>query len=82
MVYDEQGKLTEVLVTYDENTKSGSNFNERKPNGTIQYVSMKHAIPAQFNYFEDLIVETDANKDLNVLEKFNQDSWIKKRRFC
>lgn len=81
VVYNEDGSIKEILATYDVNTKSGTNFNERKPNGTIQFVSASHAIPTQFNFYEDLIIETEENKDLNIIEKFNNNSHIIKHGF-
>lgn len=72
--YDEAGNIIEVLATYDPATKSGSGFNERKPNGTIQFVSSLNAHPVKLNYFEPMIPDTeDENKDL--LERFNHNSW-------
>ena len=49
---DEEGNITVVHCTYDPATKSGSGFNERKPNGTIQFVEATTARKAKFNLFE------------------------------
>ncbi len=73
VVRDASGNITEVLCTYDVNTKSGSGFNERKPNGTIQFVEATTARKAQFNIFEPLIVDEDSSKD--ITERVNPDSW-------
>lgn len=74
--YNEQGEIVEVLATYDQETKSGSGFNERKPNGTIHFVEATKAVPATFNFFEPLINE---DTSLPLLERFNDHSWhIKK----
>ena len=71
--YDENGEIIEVLCTYDVNTKSGSGFNERKPNGTIQFVEATTARKATFNMFEPLIVDEDSSKD--ITERVNPNSW-------
>lgn len=71
--YDENGEIVEVLCTYDVNTKSGSGFNERKPNGTIQFVEATTARKAKFNTFEPLITDEDTSKD--ICERVNPNSW-------
>ena len=51
------GNIIEIHCTYDPKTKSGSGFNERKPNGTIHYVEATTALKARFNLFEPLIMD-------------------------
>ena len=79
VVYDKDGNIIEILATYDVKTKSGSDFNERKPNGTIQFVSSLNSHPVKFNFFLPMITDTDSDKDL--LERFDKDSWITKEGF-
>ena len=71
--YDKDGNIIEVLCTYDPQTKSGSGFNERKPNGTIQFVEATTARHAKFNMFEPLILDEDDTKD--ITERVNPNSW-------
>ncbi|HHW79195.1 MAG TPA: glutamine--tRNA ligase/YqeY domain fusion protein [Acholeplasmataceae bacterium] len=71
--FDKEGNIIEILATYDVETKSGSGFNSRKPNGTIQFVSADAAIPVKYNFFSPIILDTNNEKDL--LERFNEDSW-------
>ena len=79
VVKDENGEIVEIHCTYDPNTKSGNNFQERKPNGTIQFVEATTALKAQFNLFEPLIFdETEETKGLDFIQRLNKDSWIKK----
>jgi glutaminyl-tRNA synthetase len=78
VVYDKNGQVIEVLATYDELTRSGSGFNERKPNGTIHYVEATHAVPAQFNFFGPMIIGDDS---MDLLDRFNDDSWTIKHGF-
>jgi len=78
VVYDKDGQVIEVLASYDELTRSGSGFNERKPNGTIHYVEATHAVPAQFNFFGPMIIGDDS---MDLLDRFNDDSWTIKHGF-
>ena len=71
--YDDNGKAIEVLATYDPETLSGSGFNGRKPQGTIQYVDQKTAKPATFNCFESLLKE-GVSSDLPLEERVNPQS--------
>lgn len=72
---DEAGNITLIHATYDPLTRSGSGFNERKPNGNIHFVEKTTAINATFNLFEDLFLpETEENKDLDFIERLNPNS--------
>ena len=75
---DEQGNIVCVHCTYDPETRSGSNFDGRKPNGTIHFVEASTALPATFNHYEPLIFdETEETKGLSFLERLNPNSWTK-----
>lgn len=80
VIYDKDGNITEILCTYDELTKSGSGFNERKPNGNIHFVEATTALNATFNLFEPLMLDDKVNSD-NFIERINPSSWIKKDGF-
>lgn len=80
VVCDDEGNIIEVHCTYDPLTKSNSGFNERKPNGTIQYVEATTALPATFNLFETLIID-NPDDDRNFMERLNPSSWIIKKGF-
>ena len=54
---DENGKVTEVHVTYDPETRSGSGFEGRKVKGTIHWVSAAHAIKCEARLYEQLVDE-------------------------
>jgi len=73
VIKDENGEVIEILATYDKATLSGSGFNERKPQGTIQYVDAKTCKKATFNLFETL-VKDECPDDAPVTEKFNPNS--------
>ncbi|HKM30255.1 MAG TPA: glutamine--tRNA ligase/YqeY domain fusion protein [Bacilli bacterium] len=80
VIYDADGNIGEIHCTYDPETKSGSGFNERKPNGTIQFVEASTAIPATFNLFDTLVIDNPGD-NRSFLERFNPDSWIIKPGF-
>ena len=77
VIKDENGEIIELHCTYDPATKSGSGFDERKPNGTIHFVEASHAIPTTFNIFEPLINEGPEYEELDLFEKLNENSWTK-----
>lgn len=81
VVYNEDGSIKEVHCTYDVATKSGSGFNERKPNGTIQFVEKTTARKCTFNLFEPLIFDAESGDDRPFTERLNPSSWIKKEGF-
>ncbi len=70
--YNDAGDIIEVLATYDPETKSGSGFDERKPNGTIHFVEATTANKAKFNFFDAMIIGDDS---MELLDRFNVDSW-------
>ena len=76
VVKDENGEIVEIHCTYDVATKSGSGFNERKPNGTIHFVEATTAKKATFNLFNPLIWDaTEETKHLSFIERLNPTSW-------
>lgn len=80
VVHDKDGNIVELLCTYDPETKSGSGFKGRRPNGTIHYLDASNAVPATFNYFKPLLIE-DENEEKSLLERVNPNSWIKYHGF-
>jgi glutaminyl-tRNA synthetase len=79
VVRDEAGNVVELLCTYDPETKSGSGFNARKPNGNIHYVEATTALPATFHLFMPLMVDSDSDRDM--MERLNPNSWITQKGF-
>lgn len=80
VVKDENGEIIEVHCTYDPETKSGSGFEGRKPNGNIHFVDGTHNKTAEFRLFDDLILDFE-DKDKPFSEKINPKSIIVKHGF-
>ena len=82
VVKDDNGEIVEIHCTYDPETKSGSGFEGRKPNGTIHYVEATTALKATFNLYEPLIFdETEETKGTSFIERINPNSLIKLEGF-
>ncbi|QVK21138.1 glutamine--tRNA ligase/YqeY domain fusion protein [Mycoplasmatota bacterium] len=69
VIKDNDGNILELRCTYDKETKSGSGFDKRKPNGTIHWVDSS-AIPAEFRLYDALILDGDGD----FAERINPDS--------
>ena len=80
VVKDENGNIMEVHCTYDPATKSGSGFDERKPNGNIHFVDGTINKPAEFRLFDELILDME-NKEIPFSEKINPESLVIKHGF-
>ena len=77
VVKDDNGNIVELHCTYDPETKSGSGFEGRKPNGTIHYVEATTALKATFKLFEPLIFdETPETEGKSFLERMNPNSLV------
>ena len=82
VVKDADGKIVEIHCTYDPETKSGSGFEGRKPNGTIHYVEATTALKATFNHYEPLVFdETEETKGTSFIERINPNSCVKLEGF-
>jgi glutaminyl-tRNA synthetase len=56
---DDDGNITEVICTYDPESKSGAEGSQRKVKGTLHWVSAPHAIDAQVRMFDRLFLSED-----------------------
>ncbi len=59
VVKDGDGKITEVLCTYDPETKSGSGFEGRKVKGTLHWVCADTAIDAEVRLYDAMMLDND-----------------------
>jgi len=78
VVKDEQGNITEIHVTYDPDSRSGSGSeaSKRKVKGTIHWVSIPHAVEAEIRIYDRLFINEnpDGNKEVDFLEFINPNS--------
>ncbi|MDR3267004.1 MAG: glutamine--tRNA ligase/YqeY domain fusion protein [Tannerella sp.] len=73
---DENGEVTEVYAEYLPDTKSGMPDSSHKVKGTIHWVSIRHAVPAEVRLYDRLfMVENPAEeKERDFNELLNPDS--------
>jgi glutaminyl-tRNA synthetase len=78
VVKDENGNITEIHVTYDPDSRSGSGTeaSKRKVKGTIHWVSIPHAVEAEVRIYDRLFTHEnpDGNKEVDFKEYINPDS--------
>ena len=79
VIKDNDGNITEILCTYDPESKSGSGSEAsmRKVKGTIHWVSVAHAIDATVRNYDRLFNDEspDQHKDKSFLDFVNPDSF-------
>lgn len=73
MILNDEGDVIEILATYDPMTKSGTDFNARKPNGNIHYVEATTALKLPIEEYEPLLV-SDADRSLPLSQILNATS--------
>jgi glutaminyl-tRNA synthetase len=75
---NDKGEIIEIQVSYDEDSKSGSGSeaSQRRVAGTLHWVSVAHAIPAEVRLYDRLFVDEapDSHKEKNFLEFLNPNS--------
>ena len=78
VVKDENGKITEVHCTYDEDSLSGSGTeaSKRRVKGTLHWVSIKHAVKAEVRLYDRLFLDEapDSHKDKDFIDFINPNS--------
>ncbi len=78
VVKDESGNITEIHCTYDPDSRSGSGTeaSQRKVKGTLHWVSIQHAIPAEIRVYDRLFLteSPDTDKEKDFMEHINPDS--------
>ncbi len=78
VVKDANGNITEIHVSYDEDSRSGSGSeaSQRKVSGTLHWVSIKDAVEAEVRLYDRLFIDEapDSHKEKNFLEFMNPNS--------
>ncbi|QKJ61989.1 glutamine--tRNA ligase/YqeY domain fusion protein [Flavobacterium sp. M31R6] len=75
---DANGTITEIQVTYDEDSRSGSGSeaSQRKVAGTLHWVAVKTAVEAEVRMYDRLFIDEapDSHKEKSFLEFMNTSS--------
>ncbi len=84
VVKDAEGNITELLCTYDPESKGGGSPDGRRVKGTIHWVSASHAMPIEVRLYDQLFTlydpsEAESGKDYK--EYLNPES-IKVIKTC
>lgn len=68
VVKDTEGNITEIHCTYDADSRSGSGTeaSQRKVKGTLHWVSIAHAIPAEVRVYDRLFSNENPDSDKEV----------------
>ncbi len=75
-VKDDSGNITELYCEYFPESRSGSDTSGIKVKGTIHWLSVKHAIPAEIRMYNRLFNDEDpaGHKEKDFVEFINPDS--------
>jgi glutaminyl-tRNA synthetase len=75
---DSAGNITEIQVSYDTDSLSGSGSeaSQRKVAGTLHWVSIQHAVEAEVRVYDRLFIDEapDSHKEKNFLDFMNSHS--------
>ena len=78
VIKDDNGEVTEIHCTYDEDSLSGSGTeaSKRKVKGTLHWVSIKEAINVEVRVYDRLFLDEapDSHKDKEFIEFINPNS--------
>ena len=75
-IKDENGKVVELICTYDPASKGGNSPDGRKVKGTIQWVDASNCLNAQVNMYDKLFLTSNPGELEDYLENLNPDSLI------
>ncbi len=77
-IKDDNGVIQEIHCTYDPKSKSGSGTEEsmRRVKGTLHWVSVEQAIPAEIRLYDRLFTDEtpDSHKDRDFMDFINPNS--------
>ncbi len=77
IVKDEHGDITELRCTYDPETRGGNAPDGRKVKGTLHWVSIPHALPAEIRLYDRLFMIPDPEAgDESFASHLNPDSLV------
>ncbi|MCP4500272.1 MAG: glutamine--tRNA ligase/YqeY domain fusion protein [Deltaproteobacteria bacterium] len=73
VIKDDEGKITELHVTYDPDSKGGKSPDGRKVKGTLHWVSAQHAVKVEARLY-DRLFSVEKPDDDKWLEQLNPNS--------
>jgi len=73
VIKDDSGNIVQINCTYDEKTKSGLNFTERKVKGTIHWVEASTCEKLTVNLYEQLLLD-DSGENKDYMQRINPNS--------
>ena len=80
VIKDPNGEVTELICSYDPDSKSGPNA--RKVKGTLHWVNAQEAVPAQMRLYDYLLLpEDEADSSLDFAQRMNPHSLVVKEGF-
>jgi glutaminyl-tRNA synthetase len=68
------GEITELHCTYDPESRGGGTPDGRRVKGTLQWVSVPHAVEAEVRIYEHLFTKPDPEEDADFRANINPDS--------
>jgi len=75
-VKDDDGNIVELHCTYDPESKGGSTPDGRKVRGTLQWVSVEHAVDAEVRLYDHLFGDADPGAADDVKDALNPASLV------
>ena len=74
VIKNDKGEITELICTYDPETKGGSSPDGRKVKGTIHWVSAKHGLNAEVRLYDHLFTKENPGEDDDFTACLNPNS--------
>ena len=77
IVKDEEGNITEIHCTYQDDTRSGMANSNKKVKGTLHWVSIAHAVPVEVRLYDRLFaneIPENVEEGHDFKENLNPDS--------
>jgi glutaminyl-tRNA synthetase len=68
------GEVTELICTYDPETRGGNAADGRKVKATLHWVSAAHAIGAEARLYDHLFTQAEPGADGDLVDDLNDDS--------
>ncbi len=74
VVKDEDGNVTELICTYDPESRGGQSPDGRKVRGTIHWVSARHAVQAEIRLYNHLFTKKNPEEGGGFIQNLNPNS--------